>query len=155
LYGNSQVSYDLSALMAGLDGRIVMGSRPFQFFVSAGPRLANVQVNVTSMNSAGTTTVNFTQMVFGAQAQAGVDWEFLSPLHLIPSVGYRLVDANHLTGNVSTGSGTTFSRLEYNTNSASSLITSVPDAQPDPAGMSPLDVNLSGPIMSLSISALF
>ncbi len=155
LYGNSQVSYALSALMAGLDGRIVIGSRPFQFFVSAGPRLANVQVNVTSMNSARTTTVNFTQMVFGAQAQAGVDWEFLSPLHLIPAVGYRLLDANHLTGNVTTGSGTAFSRLEYNTNSPGSFITSVPDAQPDPVGMSPLDVNLSGPIMSLSISALF
>jgi hypothetical protein len=107
------------------------------------------------MNSARTTTVNFTQMVFGAQAQAGVDWEFLSPLHLIPAVGYRLLDANHLTGNVTTGSGTAFSRLEYNTNSPGSFITSVPDAQPDPVGMSPLDVNLSGPIMSLSISALF
>jgi len=155
LFGNSQITYDLSALMGGLDGRILAGQPPLQFFVSAGPRVAQVQVNVTSTNSAGSTAVNFSSLVWGAQAQVGVDWEFFAPLHVCPAVGYRWLDANHLTGNVQTGSGNTLSRLEYNTNSAGSLITTVPDSQTDPAGMSPLDVNLSGPTATLSISALF
>ncbi len=156
LYGNSSISYALSALVGGLDVKLLAGDRPLQFFASIGPRLASIAVNVNYSNPSGSGTSDFNSVVFGGEAQVGLDWEFADNFFLSPSIGYRWLQSRHLTGNVSSGGQSTLSRLEYDPNSSSgSQITIVPEADPDPTGMSPLKVDLSGVTGGLTLSALF
>ncbi len=156
VYGNSSISYSLSALVGGLDVRLLTGDRPLQFFASIGPRLASIEVNVNYSNPSASGTSDYNSVAFGGQAQVGLDWEFADHFLLSPSIGYRWLQAGHLTGNFSSGGQTTLSRLEYNPNSSTgSQITVVPEADPDPTGMSPLKVDLSGVTGGLTLSALF
>ena len=153
LYGNSSLTYDLSVWMGGLDVKVLMGASPFQVFLSGGPRLASLLVNLTSTNASGSQATNFTATELGAQVQLGLDWEFAENFLLTPSIGFRWLQTSHLTGNVTLGGQSTLARLEYDSNG--SMVTVVPDNGPDPAGMSPFNLDLSGPTGSLSVSALF
>jgi hypothetical protein len=156
VYGNSSLSYDLSALVGGLNARILLEDAPLQIFVSGGPRLASMQVNVTNNNAPGPASDSFTSLSIGGQAKVGMDWQFADNFILSCSGGYCWLQSGHLTGNVAGGGGTTLSRMEFNPGSSSgSLITTVPESGPDPQGMTPLILDLSGPTGSLSLSMLF
>ncbi len=66
-----------------------------------------------------------------------------------------MLQAGTLNGNVTYLGTTQRERLEYDTNSTGSVITYVPADSPDPSGMSPFNLDLSGPTCSLTLSALF
>lgn len=156
LYGNSSLSYALSAMVGGLDVKLLTGDRPFQFFASIGPRLASIEVNVNYSNPSGSGASDFNSVVFGGEAQVGLDWELADNFLLSPSIGYRWLQSGRLTGNLNNGGQSTLSRLEYApTNSGGPEITVVPEAGADPAGESPLKVDLSGVTGGLTLSALF
>lgn len=85
-----------------------------------------------------------------------MDWEFADNFLLSCSAGYCWLQSGHLTGNVTTGGQTTLSRMEFDPGPTSgSLITTVAESGPDPQGMTPLILDLSGPTGSLSLSVLF
>jgi hypothetical protein len=156
VYGNSSISYALSAFVGGLDVKLLTGDRPLQFFAAIGPRLASIEVNVNYSNPSASGGSDFNSVVFGGEAQVGLDWELASNFLLSPSIGYRWLQSGHLTGNINNGGQNTFSRLEYAPNSSGGPeITVVPEAGPDPTGESPLKVDLSGITGGLTLSALF
>ena len=156
LYGNSSMSYALSAMVGGLDVRLLTGDRPLQFFASIGPRLASIAVNVNYSNPSGSGASDFSSVAFGGEAQVGLDWEFAGNFLFSPSIGYRWLQSGRLTGNISSGGQNTLSRLEYAPNpSGGPEITVVPEAGPDPTGESPLKADLSGVTGGLTLSALF
>ncbi len=156
VYGNSSISYALSAMVGGLDVKLLAGDRPLQFFASIGPRLASIEVNVNYSNPSGSGASDFNSVAFGGEAQVGLDWEFADNFLLSPSIGYRWLPSGKLTGNLSSGGQSTLSRLEYApTSSGGPEITVVPEAGPDPANESPLKVDLSGVTGGLTLSALF
>jgi hypothetical protein len=156
VYGNSSMSYAISALVGGLDVRLLTGDRPLQFFASIGPRLASIAVNVNYSNPSGSGGSDFNSVVFGGETQVGLDWEFAGGFLFSPSIGYRWLQSGHLTGNLSNGGQSTLSRLEYAPSPAGGPeITVVPEAGPDPVGESPLKVDLSGVTGGLTLSALF
>lgn len=159
VYGNSSITYDLSAMVGGLNLRVLLEDAPLQIFVSGGPRLASMLVNVTNNNDplpAGPASGSFTSLSVGGQAKVGLDWEFADNFILSCSGGYCWLQSGHLTGNVTTGGQTTLSRLEFNPGPTNeSLITTVAENGPDQQGMAPLILDLSGPTGSLSLSVLF
>src|SRR5208282_5053718 len=80
VYGNSSITYDLSAMVGGLNVRVLLEDAPLQIFVSGGPRLASMLVNVTNNNdplpAPGPASGSFTSLSLGGQAKVGMDWEF-------------------------------------------------------------------------------
>lgn len=150
--GNSSTSYGLSGQVGGLNVRVLAGNAPLQFFASGGPRLASMQVLLNNSSASGSFSDQFNSLSVGAQAQVGVDWEFADNFILSCSGGYLWLHSGHLTGNFLNG----LYRLEYDPNSTSgNLISLVPESGPDPQGMVPLDIDLSGPTGSMSLSLVF
>jgi hypothetical protein len=150
------MSYSMNTFMGGLEGKILAGNSPVQVFISGGPRLALVDVGVDYSNSSTSGSSDFTASALGAQAQVGLEWEFIEHFLISPSIGYRWLQTNKLTGNLTNGGQKTFSRLEFDPNATNGpLITAVPDNQPDPPGMSPLKLDLGGILCGLEITAAF
>ncbi len=157
LFGSTTTKFDLGVLLAGLDFRYLTGAAPLQFFLSLGPRMGQTQLNEGIVSVSSTNISYFTSTAWGAEAQFGFDWEYADGFLVSPSLGYRWMETGHLTGTVTYAGQGVLSRLEYNPQSAtgSQIYYAVPDSQPDPPGMTPFDPDLSGPVLSLNISALF
>src|SRR5581483_3494413 len=155
LNGNATNNYDMNVLSGGLDFKLLAGDRPFQFFASAGPRLSAVQVGLNYKSPYSTATGNFSSTIFGGEVQIGLEWELSDNFIFSPAIGYRWMKAGTLTGNITSGGVTNPYRIEYDPNSTGTLITYVPTGSPDPPGMSPFNLDLSGPIAAFSFEVLF
>ncbi len=166
LYGNSSQSFAISAYSIGLNARYLAGEGDLQAFLAGGPLVVPVMMNVTCSNypiltpfypnGLGSGTGNFSCVAVGGQAQVGLDWHLDDHFLVSPSLGYQWVVANDFTGTLAGSGNTVKSRLEFNTNPVNgSQITQVPVGNPDPSGMRPLQVDLSGIIIGLYLSAFF
>jgi len=159
LYGNSSESFAINAFSIGLNARYLAGEGDLQAFLAGGPLVVPISMSVNCSNyngGLGSGTGSFSDVAVGGQAQVGLDWHLGEHFLVTPSIGYQWVVANNFTGTLAGSGNTVKSRLEFNTNPVNgSQITLVPVGKGDPNGMRPLQVDLSGIIGGVYISALF
>jgi tetratricopeptide (TPR) repeat protein len=165
-------SYGISGWSLGLNVRYLIGSGPFQPFLSLGGFLAFLSVDYTNTYdfpglSSGTVTGSFSALGLGAQAQTGVDWRLWDNLVVSPFAGYQLADTNSLSGKLNNTSG----QLETIPTAGGRVIASVSNGtlaapvftdagvllpgSPVPSGAQSFGMDLSGFKAGLQISAFF
>lgn len=162
--GNVNIStYDISAFSVGLTGRylIDIGKGDFQPFIAGGPLFCPISTTLSgSTGSAGSTVTgsgNFSGTAVGGQIQVGLDWHLGDTFTVTPFGGFQLASANSFTGSLTVSGGgisqSASGQLEYST--SSKIVYFLQNGQTPGNGDRPMQIDLSGPLAGIQISAFF
>jgi tetratricopeptide (TPR) repeat protein len=163
---NGTDSYAISAFSVGGNLRYLIGKGSFQPFICAGFLVEPISIAYT-LNESGSSSpatvfsANLTSVAVGGQISAGLDWHLGDTFVISPFAGFQLASTSSpFTGNATeTVNGSTVNsgqaqlEMEPVQNFGNQII--LTGNQTPPSGSRPFQMDLSGPVAGIELSAFF
>jgi len=147
----------ITAYELGLNFRWLIGEGPVKFFIAAGPLLAPISINYSTVVNDVPVTGNFTSWGFGAQGQVGVDFHIFGGISFGPLITFQAIGANNFSGDlIDNANNLDMAGTLYTlSNGQWPTIIPVTGGQTPPSGAKPTNVDLSGIIPGIHLSMFF